>query len=126
MYAIEYQLLKETDDAIGAIFLEEPKPDHIRTLASIELKRPVNKPDTDATNAGVSAAFERRLGPMTASIPLTLGATIQKFFWTQFAFSFLPVAVGMCFLITYLWLSQVFKGEDERKALDYITNKTRR
>lgn len=124
MHAIEYQLLKETDDAIGAIFLEEPKPDHIRTLASIELKRPVNKPDTDATNAEVSAAFERAVGAddrlhtyshFGSDDPEVLLDTIR----------FLVSARG-CRYVLLDHISMVvsgLQGEDERKALDYIATR---
>lgn len=45
MHSIEYQLLRETDDAIGAIFLEEPKKRHLNALAGIHLGRPIHLPD---------------------------------------------------------------------------------
>ena len=124
MHAIEYQLLKETDDAIGAIFLEEPKPDHIRTLASIELKSPVNRPDTTATNAEVSAAFERAVGSddrlhtyshFGSDDPEVLLDTIR----------FLVSARG-CRYVLLDHISMVvsgLQGEDERKALDYIATR---
>lgn len=50
MHDIEFKLLTETDDAIGAIYLEEPKRRHLQALAGRHLKRPVHLPD-----CGVSA-----------------------------------------------------------------------
>lgn len=50
MHDIEYKLLMETEDAIGAIYLEEPKRRHLQALAGRLLKRPVHLPD-----CGVSA-----------------------------------------------------------------------
>jgi len=35
MHSIEHQLLTETDDAIGAIFLEEPKRRHLQAIAGL-------------------------------------------------------------------------------------------
>lgn len=46
MHFIEHQLLKETDDAIAAIFLEEQKQRHLQALVGIELGRPVHLPDS--------------------------------------------------------------------------------
>ena len=56
MHAIEYQLLKETDDNVASIFLEEPSQDHLRTLASIELGRPAFIPEHGVSDAEVAAA----------------------------------------------------------------------
>src|SRR3990170_7428903 len=35
---------------------------------------------------------------------LTLGSMTQKFFWTQYAFSLVPVLVGIFFWTIFLWL----------------------
>jgi len=47
MHTIEHHLLKETNDAIGAIYLEESKQRHLQALAGIELQLPVHLPDCD-------------------------------------------------------------------------------
>lgn len=43
-HSILHQLLKETDDAIGAIFLEESKQRLLKAIAGIELQKPIHLP----------------------------------------------------------------------------------
>lgn len=62
MHAIEHQLLTETNDAIGAIFLEEPKRRHLQALAGIHLKTPVHLPDSGVSAARTSAAVREVVG----------------------------------------------------------------
>ena len=50
MHAIEHQLLSETDDPIGAIFLEEPKRRHLQAIAGIHLQRSAHLPDSNVTD----------------------------------------------------------------------------
>lgn len=50
MHALEYQLLKETKDAIGAIYLEEPKRRHLQALAGLELKKAAHLPDSGVSD----------------------------------------------------------------------------
>jgi twinkle protein len=59
MHAIEYQLLKETNDAVGAIFLEEPKRRHLQALAGLELQRPVHLPDCGINSEQTLDALKR-------------------------------------------------------------------
>jgi twinkle protein len=59
MHAIEHQLLKETDDAIGAIFLEEPKARHLQAVAGLELQRPAHLPDSGVGLPEVLAAVQK-------------------------------------------------------------------
>lgn len=124
MHAIEHKLLEETDDAIGAIFLEEPKKDHIKTLAAITLKQPVNRPDSTVGTGEVFAAFQKAVGSddrlhiyshFGSDDPEVLLDTIR----------FLVSARG-CRYILLDHISMVvsgLQGEDERKALDYIATR---
>lgn len=50
MHAIEHQLLTQTSDPIGAIFLEEPKRRHLQAIAGIHLQRPIHLPDCGVTD----------------------------------------------------------------------------
>jgi twinkle protein len=59
MHTIEHHLLKETDDAIGAIYLEESKQRHLQALAGIELQLPVHLPDCSSTTSEVFAALQQ-------------------------------------------------------------------
>lgn len=58
MHAIEYQLLKETDANVGAIYLEEDKRRHLQALAGLVLKAPVHLPDSTCSPDQVRAAVE--------------------------------------------------------------------
>ena len=62
MHAIEHHLLTETNDAVGAIFLEEPKRRHLQALAGIELRTPVHLPDSSVSAARTSAALRNVVG----------------------------------------------------------------
>lgn len=57
MHAIEYQVLKETDHNVGAIFLEELPQRHLQALAGIHLKAPVHLPDSGFTKDQVRTAL---------------------------------------------------------------------
>lgn len=58
MHALEYQLLKETDSNIGAIFLEEDMRRNLQALAGLVLKAPVHLPDSGYTPDQVRTALE--------------------------------------------------------------------
>lgn len=62
MHAIEHHLLKETKDAIGAIYLEEPKQRHLQALAGLELGKPVHLPDSGVGTDEVVAAVKKLVG----------------------------------------------------------------
>lgn len=124
MHFIEHQLLKETDDAIGAIFLEEPKERHLKALAGIHLGRPAHLPNSGCTPAEVSAAVE---------------AVVKKddrlFIYSHFGTDDPDVIIDTIrFLVTaracrYVLLDHISMvvsgsaGDDERRALDYLATK---
>jgi len=58
MHFIEHQILKETKDNVGAIFLEEPAQRHLQALAGIQLKVPIHLPDTNRPHDEVAAALK--------------------------------------------------------------------
>ena len=62
MHAIEHQILRETKDAVGAIFLEEPKRRHLQALAGIHLQRPVHLPDCGVPDSEVFDAVQKVVG----------------------------------------------------------------
>ena len=59
MHAIEHQLLTETDDPIGAIFLEEHKRRHLQAIAGIHLQRPAHLPDSNVTDEETIQAIQK-------------------------------------------------------------------
>lgn len=121
MHAIEYQLLKETDDAIGSIFLEEPKKRHIQAIAGLEIGQPVHLPDSPISEADVFLAFKKAVGSderlhlynhFGSDDPRVLEDTVR----------FLVCSCG----VVYVLLDHIgmvvsgLGGEDERQALDYL------
>ena len=58
-HTILHHLLKETKDAVGAIYLEESKQRLLQAIAGIELKKPVHLPDCDTTAGEVYAAVDK-------------------------------------------------------------------
>lgn len=124
MHAIEYKLLKETKDGIGAIFLEEPKKWHLETLAGLELKKDVHF-DTDLTADQILATVETVVGTddrlhiyshFGSDDPDILLDTIR----------FLVSARGCKYiLLDHITMAvSGLKGEvDERRALDYLSTR---
>jgi twinkle protein len=58
-HTLLHNLLKETDDAVGAIFLEESKSRLLQAVAGIELKKPIHLPDCYCTDAEKESAIDR-------------------------------------------------------------------
>lgn len=124
MHSIEYHLLKETKDAIAAIYLEEPKRRHLQALAGIELRKPVHLPDCNIEPDQVAAALasvvrdDDRLhlySHFGSNDPEDLLDTIR----------FLVSARG-CKYVLLDHITMVvsgLSGEDERRALDYISTR---
>jgi len=61
-HALEYQFLTKTDDAVGAIYIEEPKKRHLQAIAGLHLKAPVHLPDSGIDNEGVFKALQEVVG----------------------------------------------------------------
>jgi twinkle protein len=61
-HAIEYQALTKTEDAVAAIYVEEPKKRHLEALAGLELRQPVHLPDCDIPRHQVYAALQKVVG----------------------------------------------------------------
>src|SRR5690606_34796751 len=62
MRNIEYHLLKETQENVGAFYLEEPRARHLKGLAGIELKAPVHLPDVCASESEIVGALRKVVG----------------------------------------------------------------
>jgi twinkle protein len=124
MHAIEFQLLKETKDALGAIFLEEPKRRHLQSIAGLQLQRPVHLPDCGVTASEVSAALREVVGVderlhiyshFGSDDPESLLDTIR----------FLVSARGCRYiLLDHITMAvSGLAGENERIALDYLSTR---
>jgi len=124
MHAIEHKLLKETDDAIGAIFLEEPKRRHLQALAGIELGQPVHLPDShcppDQTLLALQEVVRKddRLylySHFGSDDPESLIDTIR--------FLVSSCSCGYVLLDHITMAVSGLAGDDERKALDYLSTR---
>jgi len=128
MHAIEYTILKETKDNVGAIFLEEHPKRHVEALVGIHLGKPVQLPDCPSSPAEKDAAFREivqeddRLHLFVhhgALDPENLLDTIR----------FLVAARG-CRYVLFDHISMAISGlegsMDERRTIDYLSSKLER
>jgi twinkle protein len=124
MHAIEHQLLKETDDPIGAIFLEEPKRRHLQALAGIHLRLPVHLPDSGVDH-------EQTLKAVQEVVRVDERLHIYSHFGSDDpevildTIRFLVSARG-CRYILLDHLTMVVsgaRGSDERTSLDYLSTR---
>jgi len=122
MHTLEHHLLKETDDAIGAIYLEESKQRHLQSIAGIELQAPVHLPDSGYSTGEVFSALKSvvrtddRLhiySHFGSDDPETLLDTIR----------FLVTARGCRWILFDLISLAVagLGGDREREALEYLS-----
>ncbi len=122
MHTIEHKLLKETDDAIAAFYLEEPQRRHLQALAGISLRQPVHLPDSSCTQDQVMAAIDQLVARddrlylyshFGSDDPSVLLDTLR----------FLVVARNVRYVL-FDHISMGVSGllaEDERRALDYLS-----
>lgn len=128
MHAIEYKLLKEFLDVnIGAVYLEEPKRRHLQSLAGIHLGCAAHLPDTTCTDDQVVRALEEVLHSDLRDERLYL----YSHFGSDDPDSLLDiirfmVSVRSCSVIILDHITMCVSGlagEDERKALDYLSTR---
>lgn len=124
MHSILHKLLTETDDAVGAIFLEEPKRRLLQALAGISLRKPVHLPDSNVTDAETYAAVQDLVGVddrlhlyshFGSDDPDVILDTIR----------FLVAGRG-CRYILLDHITMVVSGlggKDERTSLDYLSTR---
>lgn len=124
MHAIEYQLLKRTQDNVGAIFLEEPKRRHLQAIAGLELQKPAHLPDGGCSDDEVSAALQKAIGVddrlhiyshFGCDDPEVIIDTIRYL-----------VSACACRYILFDHITMAVSGssdKDERTALDYIATR---
>jgi twinkle protein len=124
MRAIEYHLLKTTDDAIGVIHLEEGEKRATQGLVGYELGVPVHLPD-----AGVSVEDQ------VAAYKQLTKRDGRLHFYAHFGsddpntiLDIIRYLVTVCHC-KYIFLDHItmlvtgFEDEDERKKLDYISTR---
>lgn len=124
MHTIEHHLLKETDDNVASIFLEEPRLRHIQSLAGIELRKPVHLPDTFCTDDEMAGAIEqlvRKDGRL--NIYNHFGSIDPESFIDTIRFL---VAARGCRYVLFDHITMAVSGnntENERRDLEYLATK---
>jgi twinkle protein len=122
MHTILHHLLKETQDAVGAIFIEESKQRLLQALSGIELQRPVHLPDSGVEGGAVVAALKQ-------VVPTDDRLYVYNHFGSDSADSiidtirFLVTARG-CRWIFFDLISLAVAGlggDREREALEYLS-----
>jgi len=124
MHAIEHQLLVETKDAIGAIFLEEPKRRHLQAIAGIHLQRPAHLPDSGVTDTETIQAIQNvvRLDERL-HIYSHFGSDDPEIILDTIRFL---VSERGCRYILLDHITMVVSGlggKDERTSLDYLSTR---
>jgi twinkle protein len=124
MHTIEHHLLKETDHAIGAIYLEEPKRRHLQALAGLELRRPVHLPDCGVSDSEQFAALQNLVGTDERLYLYShFGSDDPEVLLDYIRFL---VAARNCTFVLFDHVSMAVSGlagDDERRALDYIATR---
>ena len=122
--AIEFHLLKETNDNIGVIHLEEDKERLLKGLAGYELKQPAHLPDVPLSREEIKEAIHK-------CIRIDNRLHIYNHFGSDDPDVILDI---IRFLVTscdckYVFFDHITMAvsglgdEDERKALDYISTR---
>lgn len=124
MHAILHQTLRETDDNVGAIFLEEPKQRLLQSLAGLEIKRPVHLPDS---GVGSSEIYRSLTGLVRRDDRLHIyshfGSADPEVLLDTVRFLVSARAVRYIFFDHITMGVSGLGGEDERRALDYLSTR---
>jgi twinkle protein len=124
MHAILHNLLTETNDAIGSIFLEEPKKRLLQAMAGIHLQRPVHLPDSGVEDSTVFNAVQEVVRKdERLHIYSHFGSDDPEIILDTIRFL---VTARLCRYILLDHITMVVSGlggENERRALDYLSTR---
>jgi len=124
MHAIEYHLLKETDSNVGAIYLEETKQRHLQAIAGLHLKKPAHLPDSGVTVDQTHLALMDAVGrDDRLHLYSHYGSDDPEILLDRIRFL---VTACSCYYIILDHITMSVSGlggEDERRALDYISTR---
>lgn len=122
--AIEHHILKSTDANAGIIHLEESKARSVKGLAGYELQSPCHLPDSPISNEEVKNAY-RRLVRRDDRLHLYshFGSDDPDSILSTIRFMVSACECKYVFLDHITMVVTGLQGEDERKALDYISTR---
>lgn len=122
--AIEYHLLKNTDDNIGIIHLEESKARLLKGLAGYELDQPVHLPTSSISDEEITSAIQKLVGrDDRLHLYSHFGSTDPDAILD--AIRFLVAGCG-CKYVFFDHITMAVSGlgdKDERVLLDYISTR---
>lgn len=122
MHQCLHSTLKETNDAVGAIFIEESKQRLLQAMAGVELASPVHLPDTTHSSADVVSALNKVVRSDDRLYVYNHFGTDNPEVILDTA-RFLVTARGVRWLYFDLYQLAVaaLGGDREREALDYLS-----
>lgn len=124
MHAIEYQLLKRTQDNVGAIYLEEPKRRHLQAIAGLELGKRIHLPDVVSSSDEVATALRNAIGmDDRLHVYSHFGSDDPEVLLDTIRFMVSARDVRWVLLDHVSMAVSGLQGEDERRALDYIATR---
>ena len=122
--AIEYQILKHTETNVGIIHLEENKARTLKGIVGYELKQPVHLPDRSVSKEEMKETLRKVLGrDDRVHLYSHFGSEDPEVLLNTVRFM-----AGAC-QCKYIFLDHItlavtgLQGEDERKALDFLSTK---
>ncbi len=124
MHGILHNLLTETNDAVGSIFLEEPKKRLLQAIAGIDLKRPVHLPDSGVSDSDTLEAVRRVVQTDDRlHVYSHFGSDDPEVILDTIRFL---VSARLCRYILLDHITMVVSGlggDNERRALDYLSTR---
>lgn len=122
--ALEYHLLKQTESNIGIIHLEENKARSIKGLVGYELQQPIHLPDRRIPNAETKKIF-RELSRRDERVHLYshFGSDDPDTILSTIRFMAGSCSCKYIFLDHITMVVTGLQGDDERRALDYISTR---
>lgn len=124
LHSIEYHLLRETNDSIGAIFLEEPKRRHLQAVAGLHLQKPVHLPGCGVSDVEVMEALKQATRvDERLHIYTHFGSDDPEVLLENIRFL---ATVRSCrwILLDHIGMAvSGLLGDDERRALDYLATR---
>ena len=122
---IVYHTLKNTNDNIGLMFLEESVKKTARSLMSLSVNKPLHLPDAEATDEELRLSFEDTLGTDRLYLFDHFGSTGVDNIISRVRFMAKALGCKYIFLDHVSIVVSSQENGDERKALDEIMTKLR-
>lgn len=125
MHAFEFAFLKgQPDDPLAAIFLEEPKRRHLQALAGLELRQPVHLPSTNVSEDSILAALKRVVSKDDLlHVYSHFGSSDPDVLLDTIRFCVSARGCRRVMLDHITMAVSGLAGEDERRALDYLSTR---